>query len=142
MIIYPLSCTASVRDFEEGHHAHSVHLTKSHEIDVNLRCNKEAVMNEFEFDAFLAEMHRKLWRQSNVCIKNLKSLWLPHCYVRYQCQAHETFSEFRLLSYPPTQNNIQRFVDVPFRNIQFLMDKLVFNIPQKRWFCSKNWERD
>jgi hypothetical protein len=48
----------------------------SHEIDIDLVCNKEAIMSKF--DTFLTEMHYELWRHSNYCINPVMAAALLH----------------------------------------------------------------
>ena len=51
-------CDVNINTFIFDTELQSEHLAMSHEIDIDLGCNKEAAMSEF--DTFLTEMHCKL----------------------------------------------------------------------------------
>jgi hypothetical protein len=56
--------------------SHSEHHARSHEIDIDLGCDKEAFMSEYK-NIFLTEMHCKLWHHSNDCVKTRYDLLCP-----------------------------------------------------------------
>ena len=78
----------------EGYMKQSEHLAMSHEIDIDLGCNKEAAMSEF--DTFLTEMHCKLWRHSNGCIKNRYGCRLITSEVNVERARHPRSSDWNI----------------------------------------------
>jgi hypothetical protein len=76
----------------------SEHLAMSHEIDIDLGCNKEAAMSEF--DTFLTEMHCKLWCHSNGCIKNRYGCRLITSEINVESARHSQSSDWLATASP------------------------------------------